>query len=296
MGGCVSSEPDRLDIYKTGIKHFSIYDAPPQLSGDVYTIEGGENTTTYTPKKGHTHTIIFLTGMGCTSTWQAEALMGENKAFPEHFKLVFVSAAPSKCEAVANMIIPNWFNPSTAEEVMLEVDLADSLDVIYKIVEEEAQVLNKDYSKVFLGGYSQGATTALVAMLSGPHTIGGFFGLSTSVHKFLIKSFSDKDPKDDKYSKIPFRIYNGGKDQLNDPDKTKEDIDKLKEICQLTNFQYEVEAARGHQIAKNELKKIYTWASVITAPSPVPAPPAETAPENPTGDKKEDEPKKVDNP
>ena len=46
------------------------------------------------------------------------------------------------------------------------------------MIEEEAQKVQGDYSKIILGGVSQGCSVALQTALTAPYTLGGVIGLS----------------------------------------------------------------------------------------------------------------------
>ncbi len=61
-------------------------------------------------------------------------------------------------------------------------------------MEEEAKLLNGDYSKIFVGGFSQGCCMALNSAILAPFKVGGVIGLSGAAFESLLATInSDKD-------------------------------------------------------------------------------------------------------
>jgi len=82
-------------------------------------------------------------------------------------------------------------------------------------MEEEAKLLKGDYSKVFLGGFSQGSFMAINSAILAPFKIGGVIALSGGVFPSLQKTInSDHERFADKKKSLPFFIYHGMRDQV----------------------------------------------------------------------------------
>lgn len=72
---------------------------------------------------------------------------------------------------------------ATIEEFWAEFnqdELKESADYILRLIEKEAEHLNNDTTKIFLGGVSQGCMVSLAAFLryNGPQRLGGIIGLN----------------------------------------------------------------------------------------------------------------------
>jgi predicted esterase len=69
-----------------------------------------------------------------------------------------------------------------------ESQVLQSTKRVLSVLEQEVDKLDdKDYSKVFLGGFSQGCCMAISTALHAPKTIGGVIGLSGAAFPFLIE-------------------------------------------------------------------------------------------------------------
>ncbi|KAJ5090627.1 hypothetical protein N7532_009311 [Penicillium argentinense] len=102
------------------------------------------------PKTEHTHTIIFLHGLGTN--------------FPT-CKWVFPTA-PDRWRTVLGEEQYAWFDvyslDDTTERSELQVDgLRESILYILDLIEAEARLLNDEHDKIYLGGSSQGMAIAL---------------------------------------------------------------------------------------------------------------------------------------
>ena len=71
----------------------------------------------------------------------------------------------------------SWFNISKSlpitEDTINYDELKVSSNLIKNIIEEEARLLNNNYSHIFVGGFSQGCCLTFDIGLSFQHTLGG---------------------------------------------------------------------------------------------------------------------------
>jgi predicted esterase len=88
----------------------------------------------------------------------------------------------------------SWFNISTKYGGVIYEDTIDykqfeqSSNRIKNIINEEAKLLNNDYSKIFVSGFSQGSYLSFYIGLSFEHLLGGiacFCGMPLSKTKFV---------------------------------------------------------------------------------------------------------------
>ena len=113
---------------------------------------------------------------------------------------------------------------------MEEKSIKENTERIIKRIEEEAKVLNGDYSKVFVGGFSQGCCMALNSTILAPFKVGGVIGLSGAVFESLLATInSDKDDSrfGDKKKNLSIFVYHGKADQVIPYPHAKESYDLL---------------------------------------------------------------------
>ncbi len=82
-------------------------------------------------------------------------------------------------------------------------------------MEEEAKLLNGDYSKIFVGGFSQGCCMALNSAILAPFKVGGVIGLSGAAFESLLATInSDKDGArfGEKKKSLSIFLYHGKAD------------------------------------------------------------------------------------
>ncbi|KAA8894453.1 Alpha/Beta hydrolase protein [Sphaerosporella brunnea] len=140
------------------------------------------------PSTTHTHTIILLHGRGSNGPDFAEELFegrtSGGLSLAEQFpgwRWVFPTAK-ARWSTVFREEMTEWFDiyslhDPDAEQQLQHEGLQQALQVISTLVEEEAGRA-KGFEKVVLGGISQGAATAIMALLCGGQRLGAFVGVS----------------------------------------------------------------------------------------------------------------------
>ncbi|KAI9655666.1 MAG: hypothetical protein M1831_004818 [Alyxoria varia] len=142
------------------------------------------------PKAAHTHTIILLHGRDGNGPDFAEELF-DGKTTDDKPSLESIPAAantkwvfPSAHERMSSVFqeeLQEWFDiyslsdPDSERERQVE-GLKESVEHIRSIIDEEMESLPA--SKIIIGGISQGFAVASHVLLSCPHRLGGFIGLS----------------------------------------------------------------------------------------------------------------------
>jgi lysophospholipase-2 len=141
------------------------------------------------PSTTHTHTIILLHGRGSNGPEFAEELfegltsdgLSLTAQFPG-WRWVFPTAKP-RWSTVFRDDITQWFDIQSlpdpdAEQQIQHEGLREAIPVISALVEEAAASVG-GFERVVLGGISQGAATAILALLCGGKRVGAFVGVST---------------------------------------------------------------------------------------------------------------------
>jgi len=134
-------------------------------------------------KTNHTHTLIFLHGRGDSASVFGPAFTADltaSRKYP-HLKLVFPT--PSETfSCTFRRHIAQWFDfyngtdPKSYTPTQLD-GLRAVVEHIHTLIEDEVAA-GIPAENILLGGLSQGAAVALVALLLGGRRLGGVLGLS----------------------------------------------------------------------------------------------------------------------
>lgn len=124
----------------------------------------------------HTATVIFLHGLGDTGHGWASTMPASSLA---HIKFVCPTASVMPVTLNAGYPMPSWFDLKSLD-VDGEEDKAGikkARDGIHQLIEQEAK-LGIPYSRIVLGGFSQGGALALYSSLTYKNTLAGVVALS----------------------------------------------------------------------------------------------------------------------
>ncbi|KAL4795024.1 Alpha/Beta hydrolase protein [Aspergillus venezuelensis] len=142
----------------------------------------------------HTHTIILLHGRGSNSEKFGQEFLSSTRIAQRlpTTKFIFPTASKRRSTMLKRTPINQWFDnysledPNTMTELQLD-GLRETGAFLRKLVEEEAGILsgleetNEDgYSRVIIGGLSQGCAASVFCLLGGAFAkaLGGFIGMS----------------------------------------------------------------------------------------------------------------------
>jgi phospholipase/carboxylesterase len=102
--------------------------------------------------------------------------------------------APNTCSI--NPLGFEWFDLMGDDTKKINLELEDSISKLSKFIDEKLKILNLDYSKLFLVGFSQGTMMSLHYALTNPKKIGGVIGYSGKIYDFdsLEKNIQSKPP------------------------------------------------------------------------------------------------------
>ena len=162
-----------------------------------------DKTIILTPKSGnYNYVLIFLHGLFQTPQKIVSKFDKSDNPLSNSFKIILPAAPVQKCSPAGGKKINSWFNvyrngptkiPLKEEEMDLEQYDASS-QIIKNLVIQEASKINGDYSRIFVGGFSQGACLTYDIGLSFNHLLGGIFSLCgiPFKHTKINKSIKDK--------------------------------------------------------------------------------------------------------
>lgn len=128
----------------------------------------------------HTHTIILLHGRGSNSERFGQVFLettGIAKCLPTT-KFIFPTAIKRRSTVLKRVPINQWFDnypledPNIRSELQID-GLQESGEFLRRLVGEEAEILSNGwavddgYSRVVIGGLSQGCAAAIFCLLGG---------------------------------------------------------------------------------------------------------------------------------
>ena len=131
----------------------------------------------------HTHTIIFMPGL----TNQPEDF---NRTFSEKMQFtkkkdttIVILRSPLAYVTILNSKNYSWFDifkipVSDYSDVNIEELKTKSAKILEQFIDNEVNILNGDYSKIIIGGHSQGASIALYQAYNANKVYGGLFSFS----------------------------------------------------------------------------------------------------------------------
>ena len=146
------------------------------------------------PKSGkYNYVFIFIHGLHDTPKKFVDHFDKNDGLFPSDFKIILPCAPVQNCDAhLYHEPTTSWFNIFTNHGKEIKDDSIDinqleaSSNRIKDIIKEEAELLNYDYSKIFISGFSQGACASFHIGLTLDNLLGGiigFCGMPLSLYK-----------------------------------------------------------------------------------------------------------------
>jgi len=137
-------------------KRFKVYKSAP---GEI----------TFAPAEGsHDHTLIWLHGVGDTAAGYIAFFYSLDSPVPPRWKVRAPTADLIALKAFGGQKTHSWFDVyefTGKDGSHSKTDMDSTADRIEKMIEEEAALLGGDYSKIFLGGFSQGCMLSLYVIM-----------------------------------------------------------------------------------------------------------------------------------
>ena len=204
------------------------------------------------PKSGkYDYIFIFMHGLFGNPEEYIETFNKKDGPIPDNFKIILPRASVEFVSRL-NMSTTSWFDLEgndgdvIVEEDMNVTDMDKSADRIEKIIENEVKNVNSNYSRVFIGGFSQGACMSFHIGLRFKYTLGGivtFCGIPIS--KTQIKEGREN---------LNILSFIGGKDIYLPYNYTKPQYAKI--LKDFTNLKLKPYDDEEHAVAESELKEV----------------------------------------
>lgn len=211
------------------------------------------------PKSGqYKYVFIFLHGLNGSPDKFVNRFDKSNGPIPSSFKIILPSAPKQRVDAYGGDKINSWFNlrrskgdksPIQEKEIDFN-ELVQSSNKIKSIIREEVHKLNGDYSKIFVGGFSQGACLSYDIGLSFEKVLGGivcFCGIPFKQTRKLVQNGSN----------LNILAILGGKDHYFPLKYAKEQIKSI--IVENKNLKIKEYGKRGHEVGDDELKEMKSF-------------------------------------
>lgn len=166
--------------------------------------ESGQNQGSdiiLTPKNGNSlQTLIFLHGMGDSPSGYLDMFDSIYNPLPKQTKVILLCAPKGKLTYAQGYETNSWFDiltkGFTSENSYNFDDVIKNSKKIIDIINEEAKSYKGDYSRIFIGGFSQGACLSLHCAFNTPQPIGGVLALSGVLFPQSISSINDIKAKE----------------------------------------------------------------------------------------------------
>ena len=196
------------------------------------------------------YVFIFMHGLFATPFNFVDIFDKCNGPIPDNFKIILPCAPIQNADFNKGKPTTSWFNISAKyggviyEDCINYNQLKSSSNKIEKIIHEEAKLLNGNYDKIFVSGFSQGSCLSFHIGLEFEHLLGGiacFCGVPFSYTKINQKN-----------KNLNILAVLGGKDEFFQINFSKEQIKKL--IGDFPNLIVKVYKSNGHQVCDDELE------------------------------------------
>jgi phospholipase/carboxylesterase len=153
-----------------------------------------------TPIEGYEAVLIFMHGLGDSAYGYQDFFDSITKPIPDRIKVVLLTAPRGAVTINGGIVMNSWYDIksfSRSEDSIEQSDVEKNGQRILKCIDQEAKALGGDYSKIFLGGFSQGACMTLHVGLTAENKIGGLIVLSGLLFPFTAKEIISKEKNKD---------------------------------------------------------------------------------------------------
>ena len=197
--------------------------------------------------------FIFIHGLYATPKTYVDLFDKKDGVFPSNFKIIIPCAPVQNVDVNEGKPTTSWFNINKKHGKEIREDSIDynqlksSSNMIIKIIKEEAELLNNDFSKIFLCGFSQGACLSFHIGLTFDKILGGIAcmcGIPLSVYKV----------NENNRKNLDIFVVLGGKDGFFIEEYVKEQIKNV--IGDKENMKVKVYENNAHHVYEDELNDI----------------------------------------
>jgi phospholipase/carboxylesterase len=188
-------------------KYFSKYYSK---MSSYFKIEKNSRDIILTPTEGYDSVLVFMHGLGDSAEGYRDFFDSKYKPIPNRMKVVLLTAPVAPVTINGGMEMNSWYDIKSfnkAEDTVEESDVITNSYRVKKVIDNEVKAFNGDYSKIFLGGFSQGACLTLHTGLTMDNKLGGLIALSGLLFHFTAKEIQKDSSKNDLNIFIAHGIY-----------------------------------------------------------------------------------------
>lgn len=241
----------KLRIVKTQFRNLSIFSKKfySKMDSSYFKIETNNDDIILTPNDGYNSVLIWMHGLGDSALGYKDFFVSNYSPLPKKMKVHLLTAPKAAVTINGGMVMTSWYDIKSfnkSSDSINESDVLNNSSRVKKVVENEAKLLNGDYSKVFLGGFSQGACMTLHVGLTSEFNLAGLVVLSGLIFPFTTKVLEDSKKN------IPIFIGHGSWDDVIPEALAKASYQTLFEK-KFTNITYK-SYQEGHTIAAEEIE------------------------------------------
>ena len=186
------------------------------------------------PKDNYSNCIIFLHGLNDTAEYFKEFFEKINFKKKNSTKLIFMRVpnrdlSHKNMKQITALYDTYWIlNNSPKSDIFEEV--TKSRDIIKEIINKEAKLLNGNYSKVIIGGHSQGASLSLYTAYTMDYLLGGVISLCGVLFEQV--NFNEKK------NKLNVFLFNGENDKIISYSYHKKAVEKIPNYEGVSKYYY----------------------------------------------------------
>ena len=195
-------------------------------------------------------TFIFLHGFGETAS-QYSALFLDQSYNLRFVKLIFLTSPEVDFPFLGLTKTHRWFETNLNWDFLnlnSYKDACKSSERVQKVIETEVESYNGEASKVFIGGFSQGAAMSLMIGLESKYEIGGVVMLSG----FGFPEIQIKNPN------LKITVFHGTEDDIVPLNQVEMNLGKFRI---LSNFEFNIVENLGHFVSKDIVCQISIFLS-----------------------------------
>jgi predicted esterase len=157
------------------------------MNANYFSLEKIKDDIILTPKEGHNSVLIWMHGLGDSALGYQNFFDSPYTPIPKKMKVVLLTAPRAAVTINMGMVMNSWYDIKSfnkGKDSVEQSDVIKNSERINKVLESEVKLLNGDYNKVFIGGFSQGACMALHVALTNKNKMGGLLILSGLLFTF----------------------------------------------------------------------------------------------------------------
>jgi len=211
--------------------------------------EKSGNDIILTPTEGYDSIFIWLHGLGDSASSFIDFFSNENRPIPKRMKVIMLNAPICPVTINGGMQMPSWFDIKNLNKFHIceEQALNNALKII-NTINTEVKNVKDDYSKIFIGGFSQGASLSLLVGFTSKYNLGGIVCCSG----FLFPTIVLKDDK----KLLPIFAFHGTNDLTIRESLANQSYKRL--VDNKFNFVYK-QTKQGHEIRQEQFKDIKSF-------------------------------------